>query len=458
MFLIAILYLIIPVFIILFTFFSTPFVVPSAAALIILVFCLYRTYHSESGWQLKSLLRYWPLLLVSLIVTYSCVYPFDSVDWRNYLAAFNLLAESTWTPVYEYNGHTWFLRYYIPPALVTKVIGGQFLMHSMFIWTAAGLILAMLLAFRNLHKKHLLIIAPLVFFLFSGLDIVGAWLVGMTELPNPYYLNWWGGQWLFEIFANLNAFSYSPHHAIATFLPVSLFLFKRRLAVQYGGLLLTVNTMWSTFGTVGLLPIAAWALYREGWRTALTPQNLLSAPMLAIPIVLYLTQGASHVPSMFSWEDINFSFSFFVLFCILEFLLILTILYWFQKEDRTLIATLAIFLTILCMFKVGGYNNLLYRGAMPAVCVMALLMFKAILANRGWRRDALLSYLLIGTVPVLLAFTARIKVPKVDRWITIQEHYDMRTIQDREAERWQYLVYTDYAVHVLGIPLLRGLP
>ena len=462
MFTLSIIYLAFPVFMILFTFFSTPFVLLSAIALVVSIFCLCRTDQSEIGLKLKSTFSYWPLLLVSLLVTYVSLHPFDDIDWRNYFGVFNLLAESVWPPVIEYDGHTWFLRYYLawflPPALVTKLFGGQFLTLSMFIWTVTGLIMAMLFAFQHIRKVKYLFIAPIVFFLFSGCDLVGAYWVGVTPPINSYYLNWWGGRYLFEIFSNLSAFSYSPHHAIATFLPVSLFLFERRLAVQYGNLILIINTMWSTFCTIGLLPIALWALYKEGYKTALTPQNLLAAPLLAIPIVLYLTHGTGHVPFMFSWQDSHFSFFSFVLFCILEFLLILATLFYLQKEDRTLLITLAIFLTTLCMFKVGGNNNLLYRGAMPAVCVMALLMFKAILANRGWRRDVLIGYLCIGAVPVLLALTTRIKAPKVDRQITIQEHYDLRTTQDKEVEQWQYLVYTDYAVHVLGIPLLRGLP
>ena len=262
---------------------------------------------------------------------------------------------------------------------------------------------------------------------------------------------------MLEIFANLNAFGYSPHHAIGTFLPTCLFLFARHAAVQYGALILVINTMWSTFGTVGIIPIVAWALYKEGIRTALTPQNLLAAPLLAIPIVLYLTHGTGHVPFMFIWEHENFSFSRLIMFCILEFWLILGLLYWFQKEDRSLIVTLVVFLTALCMIKVGGWNNLLYRGAMPAVCVMALLTFKAILANKGWRKEILIAYLCIGAIPVIAALVKRISTPRVDSNVTFQQYYDGRPAHFRDAERWQYLVKTDYARHVFNVPLLRGI-
>ena len=457
LFALAIAYLALPVFVLLFTFFSTPFVVLSGLALVVLVFCLFPFAQSQLNY--KSLLRYHPLILVSLLITYVCLIPFEGVDWSNYVAAFNLLEDSTWPPIVEYHDATYVLRYYLGwfmlPALVSKVLGEQYLTGAMFVWTALGVIIVMLLAFRHLKKAQHLFFAPFVFFLFSGLDLVGAALVKELTDSQIYWLNGWGGRYVFEIFSNISVFSYSPQHAIGVFLTTSLFLFQRRLAVQYGAVLLTINAMWSTFGTVGVIPIAMWALWKEGFKTSLTLPNLLIAPMLVIPIVLYLTQGAHHVPAMFSWQDINFHFPSFVLFCILEFLLIAGVLYWLLKEDRSLIATLAVFLTILCMFKVGGHNNLLYRGAMSAICVMGFMMFKALLTNRRYR-EVLLILFIIGAIPPAITAIYRLGLPKVsnmDR--TIQEHYDMRA---EEYETFQYLVYTDDAVHVLGVPLLRGLP
>ena len=314
--------------------------------------------------------------------------------------------------------------------------------------------MVMLFAFHSLKKAQHLFFAPLVFFLFSGFDLIGASLVKRLTNLNSYWLNWWAGEWVFEIFSNISAFSYSPHHTIGVFLTSSLFLFQRRLAVQYGALLLTTNLMWSTTGTVGILPIAAWALWKEGFKTSLTVPNLLIAPMLALPIILYLTQGAGHVPLMFSWQDTNFQILSFILFCLLEFLAIAGVLYWLLKEDRPLIAMLAVFLTLLCMIKFGVHNQLLYRAAMPAICVMGFMMFKSIQTNKRYR-ELLLILFAIGAVPHALSAIYRLGAPRIsnmDR--TFQEHYDQRP----DEEIFQYFVYVEDTVQVLGVPLLRGLP
>ena len=117
-------------------------------------------------------------------------------------------------------------------------------------------------------------------------------------------------------------FNHAPQHAIAAFLVTSLFFCYRRLFLQYAGVMFVVTTMWSPFCAIGLLPLIGWVSYKEGFKTALTTQNLLAAPLLAVPIVLYLTQGAEQIPLMFSWQHHNFSLLSLVLFCFFEILLI----------------------------------------------------------------------------------------------------------------------------------------
>ena len=465
MFKFALLYLAIPVFIFCFSFLSIPFVISSAVALVILIFCLCRLKQSNVDIHLniRGVIKYWPLFLFSLLITYIVVvYPFGTHDWTNYFAAFNLLAESAWVPLYELDGETWFLRYYlawfIPPALFTKIFGIQFLTPVLFIWTAAGLCIAMLLAFHNLNKTFHLFVAPLVLFLFSGLDLVGAWLVDFLIAPGPYWLDWWAGQQVFAVLSNLNTFHHSPHHALAAFLPSSLFLFDRRYAVQYGALIITIIAMWSTFCAIGLLPIAVWAVHKEGLKTALTAQNLLVAPLLAIPIVLYLTQGAGQVPHMFTWEHDNFTFYNFFLFLLLEFLLVLAIFYWLCKEERSLIIALAVFLVILSIYKFGEWNNLIYRGSIPSVFVMSIIMLNSLLKHKGWSREFLIVYMIIGAIPVLVISAKRVSLPLADRNSSFQEHYDERPAEFRDNERWQYLVKIGHAVRVFNTPLIRGLP
>ena len=106
LFILAIAYLTFPVFVLLFTFFSTPFVVLSGIALVTLTFYLLPI--AKWKFKHKSLLRYWPLILITLLITYVCLTPFESVDWSGYVTTFNLLEDSTWPPVSQYRDTMFF--------------------------------------------------------------------------------------------------------------------------------------------------------------------------------------------------------------------------------------------------------------------------------------------------------------------------------------------------------------
>ena len=472
MFIFALCYLILPVFLVLFTFFSTPFVISSSVALVILIFCLQRSQQlgkTTFCLQAHNLAKYWPLLLVSLIATYFCVVsPFDSWDWQKHYAFFNLLSgEGSWPPVIEFNGHTWFLRHhlawYIVPTLLTKIFGSQLLTASLFIWTTTGLFVALMLAFHNLNKTKHLFVAALVFLFFSGLDIVGAWLTSNITMPSISWLQWWAGEKLFGTAPTLICLQYSPHHILVAWVVTCLFLYNRRLATQNSMLIIIVSVLWSSFCVIGFLPIAIWALYKEGYRTALTPQNLLVAPLLAIPILFYATQEAGQIPHMFIWEDPNFIFSNFIIFFLIEFLLIQIFLCYLVKEGRELLFTITSFIFVICFLKMGYYNDLLTRVSMPVVCILSIWSVKALLENRGWRREALIGYLLVGALPAVVSLVMAVKpsTPRVDKSMTLERHFHI-------VKPSPYIGLSNYTSYFLAkttnvatffsIPLLRNLP
>ena len=463
MFSVGICYLLLPVFVLCFTFFSMPFVVLTAVALVITIFCLHNLHLSEHNnpVQVRSLTKYWPLLLVSLSVAYLCLMlPFASHCWTRHYATLNLLTESTWPSVIELDGEQYFLRYYLAwfmfPVLAAKIFGSQFITPSIFVWSAFGLCIAMVLIFSNLRRVHHLFIAAIVFLFFSGLDIVAGWLTNYSAPLTPHWLHWWAGEKVVSIVPNITHLQYAPQHAITAFLSTSLFVNNRRQAVKYGALIIVATTMWSVFCAIGLLAIATYALFKEGWRTAITSQNLLAAPLLAIVLVLYLTQGAGQVTYDFIWNTDNFSFFSLIMFLLFEFLLILAIFYFFMKEERQLTVIFAIFLTTFCMFKVGLWNDLLLRVSMPVMCIMSIWMVKCILSYRGWRREALIAYLLVGALPVLIAFSKGVAASRADHNATFKQYLDRRPDHERDIYRNQNLVRVTAARKFFGIPLMRN--
>ena len=473
MFIFGIVYLAIPVFLVLFAFFSAPFVMISAIALVLLVFCMYKSHYEGNNidLHLQILYRYWPLLLVSFIIAYlSLAYPFEQADWLKHFAVLNTLIRESWPPIVEINEQTYFLRYYIAwhalPALFAKILGLQSLTAALVIWTTTGLFIALVLAFHNIRKTWHLFVGALVFFFFSGLDIVKLFFQHHVEPINPIWLNWWDGIGL--SLSSLSSIAYVPQHITGTCVATSLYIYNRRLALQYSGAIVVMTAMWSPFGAIGLVSAVVWAVLKEGYRLAFSRQNWLITPLLVLPVGLYLAQGAEQIPFMFAWQHPDFSLTNFIWFCVIEFLLILGILYWFEREERTLIIILAIFFLLISLLRWGTHPELLMRGSITAVCIIAILVTQSLLKRLkrgGWHQEILVVYLVAGAFPVAAAFVKGLSMERVDKKITLEKSFII--IPEKYPEQWpraaskypyQYIVKTKDVAEAFGVPLLRELP
>lgn len=469
MFIASMCYLLLPVFLFCFTFLSAPFCILSAVALILFTFCAYRSYASHDCSLLThGIHRYWPLIFVAAVTAYVCtVSPFHSVDWSKHYAFFNLLtSKASWPPVLEFDGHTWFLRHhlawYLVPTLLAKMLGKQFIVLAVFVWTTIGLSIALLLAFHNLRKAKHLFVAALVFLFFSGLDIVGAWLANKIEPLNLGWIQWWAGLRLFGVLPTFMSLQYAPHHILVACVATCLFLYNRRLAVQHSLLIITVAVLWSSFVVIGLLPIVVWSLFREGYKKALTMQNLLVAPLLAIPILLYATLEAGYIPRMFVWNDQNFQFHLYIMFIVFELALIQLILFYLLKDKRGLLIIISLFVAVVSLFKMGDWSDLLNRAAMPTFIIMSIWMVKALLENSGWRREVLVAYLLVGAVTSVVSLVIAISPStlRVDKNMTLQQYlvWEIPSPQVKLKDYTSYfMVKISDAIKPLNIPLLRGI-
>ena len=465
MFIFGVVYLSIPVFLVLFTFFSAHFVLLSAVALVLLVFCLCKSHYEGSNLDLhlQTLARYWPLLLVTFIITYlTIVYPFEHRDWEKHFAFLNVLIKSPWPPVIELNGQNYFFRYcvawFVVPALFAKILGLQFLTVAMVIWTATGLFIALVLAFHNIRKTWPLFVGVLVFFFFSGLDIVKIFLQHHVEPVAPHWLQWEPGISL--ILPNLTSIAWLPQHIVGICVATSLFIYNRRLALQYSGAIVVMTALWSPFGAVGLVPAVVWAVLKEGYKPAFSRQNWLITPLLGLSVLLYLTQGSEQVPFMFAWQHHEFSLTSFIWFCVIEFLLILGVLYWFEREERVLIVILAMFLPLLCLLRLGVHNDLFMRGSMSSICIIAILVANSLLKslkNGGWHREILVAYLIAGAFPVAVAFVKGLSMESADNKMTFEKFVSIYQ-EEHPYLVYQYLATTEDVAKAFGIPLLRGLP
>ncbi len=423
-FLAAVIYLCLPLFLLLFTFFNLWFTTLSAVLLVVLVCYIHRTRPTATSLP-QPWYRYWPMLLVVAGIVYGGVWsPFNCLDWVRHFATLNLLIEHDWPPQITRVGQEHFLRYslgwYLVPALTARILGLVALTPTMFLWTLLGVCLALLFVLREMRRPQHVLLATLVFFFFSGLDLVGAYFMWFTENlasspPGPDWLQWWAG-WG-QIATNVVGVTWVPQHAVATWLGLGLVLAERRLAVRYGGILLVTIAMWSPFAAISLAPFYLQALCREGWRSALTVPNLAIAPLLFVPLCLYLSSDAGQIPfSLVTSPNATLgqaSLLSIALFVLLEFGLVAAILYTSYSRDRqadkSLLVIASLSLVALVPFSFGHNNDSLMRGSIAATSVLALLCGRVLLDGRHtpraiYTRVLLVAYLIVAAMPVVAAF------------------------------------------------------
>lgn len=422
----------------------------SAVLLIVLVCCVWDTHKQQATPLPQPLYRYWPMLVIVAGIVYGGIWsPFNYWDWQKHFAIFNLLIDHTWPPHIELVGREHFLRYglgwSLVPALVARILGSVALTPMMFIWTLLGVSLALLLGLREMRKWWHLLLATLVFFFFSGLDLIGAWFVkNLASTPlDPHWLQWWVG-WG-QISPNVFGVTWVPQHAIPAWLGVCLVLAERRLAVQYGGVLLAAVALWSPFAAIGLAPFYLWALCKEDLRTALTLPNLALTPLLLVPLLLYFSSDAGQIPLAFATSRATL-FSL-VLFALLEFgVATVLILSCGRGTNKSMLLTSFLSLIFLVSFRFGTLNDLLMRGSIAAICVLALLSSRALLSPRRtplaiFNKATLAIYLIVAAIPVVAAFVSGVD-PREHR---ISKHHRFTDNSSLAVDRWrtQYLARPD---------------
>ena len=283
----------------------------------------------------------------------------------------------------------YYLGYHITPALAARWFGPAVLNWAVPIWTWLGVAL-ILLMFTRERRGWGVTIAVLAFIFFSGMDAVSMVLFEGWDWIAPR-IDWEGLPGLdlgtvhieisemrirLLILSNMTNVLWSPQHFIPaglyTFLMLQLQGHRRFLAVS--GVLLATAPFWSAFVAVGLLPLFAVLLWKNGLRPFLRWPNLLLAAPLAGLIALYLTSGETDFVRGWIWEQNTMRpfWSQVLLFYLLEFLLLGILVYLLRPDlhrNPFFIASMAT-LILLPLYYYAVYNDLLMRASMPPLLLL----------------------------------------------------------------------------------------
>ncbi len=392
----AIIYLMLPVAIWLLGWFEWWFGIPAAA---LLAAGLWRALCGS--WRAPVTPAAVVLLLFALgcvmVTAYGGLFDVSGGDQRAHRAVLLDLGRGGW-PTYltDYLHDAppllrYYLGWYLPPALAGKWLGPAALNWAVPLWTWGGLALIVLLFTRGLPTLRAMLLAATVLITFSGMDALeyalheglpdaarllrdklGEVSLSFIQSPtSPMFL---------EYQSHAQTFKVTPQHFItgglATLLIIRLRRQPRFLAVS--GIVLAACLFWSSLLSLGLLPLAAALLVKNGIRPFLKWQNVLVALPLAALLALYLTSGKIDFATGWLWEAYPGRFQLaadLFIFYAGEFA-VLALLLW-RLHPRVIrepffIASVAVLL-VAPWFWYGGpnFSELTLRVVVPALFVLS---------------------------------------------------------------------------------------
>ena len=375
------------------------------------------------------------------------VFDIDLPDWTEHQTTLLDLVRYPWPTflqdpfrvyvpeeVYSFPLLRYYLGYYMTPGLAGHWLGPAALNWAVPIWTWLGVALILRMFTRERRGWGIPLAAAVIIF-FSGMDILRVILtegwgwfdmdierdglpgisVGVDHLE---WLGLWGVATQYS--SNMTALMWSPQHFIPAGLYALLMLqlrgHRRFLAVS--GVLLAASPFWSAFVAVGLLPLTAVLLWKNGVRPFLRWPNLLLAAPLAALTALYLSSGQTDFPSGWIWERYEWSLlvQWAPMFYLSEFLL-LTALLWvlrpgLRREPFFIACTATLLLLPLYYF--GALGDLGLRASLPSLLLLCWYCAETIaehvhirIGARGGRRyfvgiACMAAVLAIGSVTALV--------------------------------------------------------
>lgn len=390
----ALLYLVVPLFLFFAFFIRLELAIPACALIAFLLIEIVRRTRWRAPVASPWIYVYFLfLVLLWLWLSHGPGGLHQNVDWFKHHAITNFLTENPWPAegrVGDLGDATlrYSLGWYLVPALVLKITGGAFQNLVLLAWSALGVILFFSLLPSTVgNARAAMLIAPLVFIVFGGADLLGAFLSGYGAGPK-YHFEWWAS-WI-EFPANTTSLYWVPQHALPAWLGIALLMRQntRPTLLRYAALLTSAIAFWSPFIAMGLLPFLAALAWRHGLKNLAFDWRAVAATfLLAGPLGLYLVAGAESIPAGFiaSVPCIPdhphcFTWGSYALFLFIEITLVLIILFLRNPKENFLVAA-AITLCLIPLYRIGIYNDFAMRASIPALAVLAILSAKTLVAG-----------------------------------------------------------------------------
>ena len=370
-------------------------------------------WRSLSGsWRVSLSLRLGVLLLAALawmsLTPVSGLWKFNSDFYARYIETLDL-GRGGWPSYFTDYLHgdpplfVYYLGWQIIPSLAGKWIGSTILSWAIPVYTGLGIWLIFVMFTRGLSNLRTQLIGIAILVFFSGMDALEYILhVGpfdgfklmSKQLGNNLALEWPSHVPYLSIeaeyYSNSTALWQSPNHFIPAGL-ISLIIIGSRNQPRFAavsGLVITICLFWSPVVAVGLVPLVAALMVKDGIRPFLKWPNLLVVPPLIALISLYLLSTDLSGHDGWLWQyypGLTSMLTDLLRLYLAEFVLLAIVLWRMNRcvvKEPMFIACLAV-LTVAPLYVFGSWPDQHYamtRGTIPALVVLTYYTARALMA------------------------------------------------------------------------------
>lgn len=399
-------------------------------------------------------------LLVVVIVFLSGIggYAHQHNDYRKHNAFLLELIESDWPlglsnlgPENKTYALVTYVGYYLPAAIVGKVLGWTAACHFTFLWAVLGVFLAVLWFLKLVGKASFWF--ALLFLFFGGLDIIGytllnGWPQSILERTGIRDLDAWlfysrtirGYAWIIP--SHISLLYVGTHHILPNWVAFLMVLHR----VFYKRSSRDILFLWaatpagSAFFFLGMTPYVLLSLWTTKCRKLFSFQNMLAAPILLLIVGLFLLSNNGEVPHGWAWEfyDLCKNWPVLFLFCGLEFGIYIAFCpkiahpepvspprYWLWAVLITLISC--------TMYRLGSHCDFTSKTAAPSLIVFVMCLAAAI-KNARLPIEQMCAYIL----KFLLALGAVVGLFRISG--AIEYRVDLTPPSYSEIERFDHLI------------------
>ncbi|HEY6896840.1 MAG TPA: hypothetical protein VI279_06230 [Rhodocyclaceae bacterium] len=311
---------------------------------------------------------------------------FTNPDWIVRDTVLGDLSLTPWPPAYgAVDGVHHILRsafgYFFPVAVLGKLWGLGSVDIALYIWTALGAALFLLLLPLPQRAGTRMGLMLLVAIMFSGMDYLGiVLLTGMTPIF-PLRLEWWVP---FSYSSLTGQLYWAPNHALPLWLVTTLFYrhWGHRSFPALTVILLPLLVIWTPFAVAGILPFIVIAVLRwfyqgrtvKEW--SLTVTQCLTAVLLTYLTVRLLTLGVDAIAGAPTIEAAPNKDRFvlkYLLFALMEFATLALLLARELRHSQGLFWLSFGLLAALPLYQYGPSNDTMLRLSTPCLVVLLIL-------------------------------------------------------------------------------------